>query len=503
MIGYFQKGMILSGPHIDIAIIGAGAAGMELARLASRAGLKVVLFEQGSSNGQHIFQRIPLMVGKIIGNNKFVDATNSMPQTAAGNRKLPMLAGRGLGGSSRVNGNVAYVGAAERYKAIFDPLGLNFEPILAELAKDCPRPHSWNDALTQRFLDATGNQVDDPDCSGDFLGASVLHVNTKRGRRHNHLENYRKTANHENVHIIRSTAQKIIFDGPRAIGVKFEDGAILANEIVLSAGAIGSPALLMNSGVGAADMLEQASIDVLHDHPQVGKHLKDHANLRLAFSCPGHNTLNQKTRGLRALWEGVKFMMGRDNTILRGPGASAGVNIATTDDGFKNAFRIQLVHFTQDRSAVGDKGIVFERLQKASLGMYPLWPKSEGSVGISPHGLGIDPGFLTNKADVETSLLGIKQMRNLMAEMGFEPDPVNTPDEDLLRNGVYSGYHLIGSNRMSLGAKTGVVGTDFKVHGLKNLSVCDASVMPEHLSSHSYLPTIAMARMFGQIRGWS
>ncbi|HBQ36022.1 MAG TPA: hypothetical protein DD729_04160 [Rhodobacteraceae bacterium] len=148
------KDTILSGPHVDIAIIGAGAAGLELARLASGAGLNVVLFEQGTANGRHIFQRIPLMVGKIIGNKRFVDATESMPQTAAGNRKLPMLAGRGLGGSSRVNGNVAYAGPPQRYKIVFNSLGLNFDPVLAELAKDPYRTHSWNDALTSQFLKA-------------------------------------------------------------------------------------------------------------------------------------------------------------------------------------------------------------------------------------------------------------------------------------------------------------------------------------------------------------
>jgi choline dehydrogenase len=72
-----------------------------------------------------------------------------------------------------------------------------------------------------------------------------------------------------------------------------------------------------------------------------------------------------------------------------------------------------------------------------------------------------------------------------------------------MRNGVYSGYHLIGSNRMSLDATSGVVGPDFAVHGLSGLSVCDASVLPDHLSSHSYLSVIAMARMFGDIRGWT
>ncbi len=502
----------MSNQTADIAIIGGGSAGLELARMASIAGQKVVLFEQGDANGRHVFQRIPLLVGKIIGNRRFVDAAQSVPQTSAGNRQLPVLTGRGLGGSSRVNGNVAYAGSTLRYSHVFDPLGLDFTDILNDMNKDttAPRPHSWNDALSDKFLTAAQTlgtpRVDDPDQHGALNGGSILHVNTKRGLRHNHLENFRANANSNNIEIIRAQASTITFDGNRATGVAYQTGGttqhILAGEVILCAGAIGSPLLLMRSGVGEAQMLASAGLPAVHNLPQVGQHLKDHANLRLPFSCDGHNTLNQKTRGASALWEGLKFIAGSKDSILRGPGASAGVNVATKGDIIDDSYRIQLVHFTQDRSKVSQSGIVFERQQKASLGIYALWPKSEGAVRITPQGAQIDTGFLSNPADVQTTLAGMKHARAIMSEMGVGPDPQTDIDEELMRNGVYSGYHLIGSNRMSMDAASGVVGPDFAVHGLSDLSVCDASVLPDHLSSHSYLSVIAMARMFGQIRGW-
>lgn len=503
----------MSAQTADIAIIGAGSAGLELARMASLAGQKVVMFEQGAANGRHIFQRIPLMVGKIIGNRRFVDANQSVAQKAAGNRQLPVLTGRGLGGSSRVNGNVAYAGPIERYAHVFATLGLDFSGILTAMNTDtvAPRPHSWSDALSDKFLKAAQTlgtpRVNDPDAQGAFGGGSVLHVNTKRGLRHNHLENYRASAAAQNIQIIRTQASTITFDGTKATGVTYQSGGtshhIAAGHVILCAGAINSPLMLMRSGVGAAEMLAKAGLPCLHDLPQVGKHLKDHANLRLPFSCAGHDTLNQKTRGLSALWEGIKFVTGRKDTILRGPGASAGVNVATADDIAQDSYRIQLVHFTQDRAKVSQAGIVFEKQQKASLGIYALWPKSEGAVQIGPNGAEIDTGFLSNTADVKATLKGMKHARTIMTEMGFEPDPQTGTDEDIMRGGVYSGYHLIGSNRMSLDAENGVVGPDFTVHGLSGLSICDASVLPDHVSSHSYLSVIAMARMFGQIRGWA
>ena len=318
----------------DIAIIGAGAAGLELARLASLAGQNVTLFEQGAANGRHIFQRIPLMVGKIIGNRRFVDAMQSVPQVAAGNRQLPVLTGRGLGGSSRVNGNVAYAGPLQRYDQVFGPLGLSFGSILKDMntADIAPRPNSWNDALSAKFLTAAAAQgtpqVQDPDAVDQFAGGSVLHVNTKRGLRHNHLENYRATAVSGSIEIIRAPVLSIVFDGARATGVRYQNGSSVetlpAGEIILSAGAISSPMLLMRSGIGAADMLADAGITSLHDLPQVGQHLKDHANLRLPFSCAGFDTMNQKTRGLKALWEGMKYFAGSKDSILRGPGRVGG-----------------------------------------------------------------------------------------------------------------------------------------------------------------------------------
>ncbi|MGV6839837.1 MAG: GMC family oxidoreductase [Planktomarina sp.] len=483
-------------PDFDLCIIGGGAAGMEIARMAARAGLRLAVIEQGAANGRHIFQRMPLMVGKIIGNPRFVDAWQSTPQ--AGGAPRPVLAGRGLGGSSRINGNVAYAGPAERYSHVFGPLGLDFSTILNGLEQSngqhIPRVHSWHDDLSRLFLkQCTTGQ--DPD--KDFYIGAPLHVNTRRGWRYNHFDGWRTNSPHPTFY--RAKADQLLFDDNGACGVQLCDGQkkVFATQTVLSAGAIGSPALLLRSGIGPKDQLKQANIECRLDQPNVGAHLKDHANLRIPFACPGYDTLNQKTRGMAALWEGVKFLSGMGDSILRGPGASTGVNIANGDD----PFRIQLVHFTQDRSTVGQKGIVFEKTQGASLGMYPLWPHSAGSVQITKGGLRIDPGFLANDRDLETTQTALRHATDMITAMGFAAPEIEDA-ESFIKQGVYSGYHLIGSNRMANDFAGGVVGPDYKAHGMEGLSICDASVMPDHLSSHSYLPTIALARMFGHIQGW-
>ncbi len=494
----------MSDRKFDICIVGAGASGLEIARLASRAGLCVALVEQGASDGRHIFQRVPLMVGKIIGNPKFVKAWQSVPQMAAGETTRPVLAGRGLGGSSRTNGNVAYAGHADRYAAVFGQLGLDFTDVLSGLSQssgdDMPRVPTWTDELSHKFIKAAvtkgARSVDDPDL--ELYGAAPLHVSTKRGLRYNYLDGFRANAAQAKISIIRAAARHLIWDANSITGVMLATGeTVRADHVVASAGAIGSPELLMRSGIGDATMLNEAGIDPRHDVPAVGLHLKDHANLRIPFSCPAHDTLNQKTRGLAALKEGLKFLLGSDDTVLRGPGASAGVNVNATED-----YRIQLVHFTQDRSKVASDGIVFEREQGASLGMYALWPHSEGSVRLTSQGLDIDPGFLSDARDVDTTRTALDHARKLIAQMGFAPRDLDQTDEEFIRNGVYSGYHLIGSNRMGVDAQTSVVGPNFAVHGMNGLSVCDASVLPDHVSSHSYLPSVAMARMFAAQQGW-
>lgn len=498
----------------DLIIIGAGSAGIELARIASRSGQSVFLFEQGSGNGRHIFQKIPLMVGKAIGDKRFTTALQTIPQMGLNNRCLPMLMGRGLGGSSQINGNVAYVGPYQRYQQVFQPLGLDFKDELESISQsfdiEIERNHTWSDPLSNRFLNALetlGNPyTKDPDTEGAFSGASLLHVNTKHGYRFNHLDGYFSNAAHHKIKIIRSQKIEIGFKKQTASFVRCQtisgNDIFYASEIIICAGSIFSPSLLMEIGIGDAKTLKKSGLSVWHDLPMVGKNLKDHANLRLPFSCPMFDTLNQKTRGIKVIYEGLKFITRQKNTVFRGPGASAGINLATDDDIMKNALRIQLVHFTQNRGSIGKKGIVFETAQKASLGIYNLWPKSTGTIRLTTMGIQIDPGFMVVQDDLDITLHGLKIARSIIHKMGFHADENTNSDIEIIKNGVYSGYHLIGSNRMSIDETKGVVDPNFRVHGISNLSICDASIFPDHLSSHSYLPTIAIARKFANLRGW-
>ncbi|MEZ7813892.1 MAG: GMC family oxidoreductase [Paracoccaceae bacterium] len=499
----------MSDQRPDIIIIGGGSAGLEIARIASRAGQKITLLEDGLPKGRHVMQRVPLLVGKIIANLRFVSHDKTLPQKGLRKRILPLILGRGLGGSSRINGNVADAGPMARYEACFpfwSPADIAAILLGLDRSGECQisRQDSWTDGLTKIFLEHAAKDFPNSD---PFFKARTLSVHTKRGLRFNHFDGYRLTANHANITLIQDAkVTRLSMDGARVTGVTYLHGGqshkLAADQIVLAAGVVQSPLILMRSGIGDRVVLEQAKITCQHNLLHVGKHLKDHPNIRIPFAAPGHNTLNQKTRGLAAMFEGVKFILGFKNTVVRGPGASAGVNISLKD---QLAVRLQLVHFTQDRSCISDQGIQFERGQKASIGFSPLWPRSEGSITLDANAAPlIDPAFLTDPQDLIMAKAGLAAAYQLIKSMGFTPDdevPAHE-QEQFLRDGAYSGYHLLGSNRMAQSEKIGVVGPDFGVFGLSGLYVVDASVMPDQLSSHSYLPTIALARLFAHQKGW-
>ena len=418
----------LFAPRPDLIIIGGGSAGLEVARIASRAGRRVTLLEEGVGKGRNILQLVPLLVGKIIANPKFANHATTTPQKGLGQRQLPVILGRGLGGSSRINGNVAECGPSVRYEASFPfwPKSM-IAQILAGLDRSGPcaitRQDSWSDALSALFIASAGAIFHK---SQDFLAPKILQVHTKSGLRFNHFDGYRLTAHHENISIIRGAkAVKLTFDKKKITSVIYEKAGkkheICADEIVVSAGVVQSPLLLMRSGIGAPDALKQANITCLHPLRAVGRHVKDHPNMRIPFATPGHDTLNQKTRGVAALIEGLKFIFGAKNTVLRGPGASAGVNVALDDLAHDTAIRLQLVHFTQDRSMITRKGIQFEKAQKASIGFSPLWPRSEGSITLDANGQAlIDPGFLTDPQDVTVAKAGLAAAYQLITAMGFQ-----------------------------------------------------------------------------------
>ena len=499
----------------DLAIVGAGTAGLEIAKNASRSGLKVCLIEQGCSEGKSYLNKIPLLSGKLLQNDKHCLSFISKKQAGLGDRELPILQGIGFGGSSLINGNVSYLGFEKRFGEVFSFWPKNmFQRVKKHIYNSTNfsynREYGYSDELTNIFCKTLNNiavpEVADLDNFKE--GWAKIHLNIQGSKRYNFSNDFKENAKHKNIEKLANTrAIKIFFKDNYASGVECENlktkakVIVNAKKIILSAGTIFSPLILMRSGIGDPKNVYKAGVPTMINQEHVGKHLKDHANFRIEFDCIGFDTLNQKTRGLKLFFEFVKYITAR-NSIFKSPGATLAWNKSSFNKkaSINNLVRYHLVHFTQERSLLSSKGIRFQKDQRASLGCFQVFPRSEGSISFkNKNKIQIDPNYLSNKYDIELTCKAFRSAIDLLQKAGFAKSGKDFIDDDIKRNigsETFSGYHLIGTNRMSKNKNSGVVDESFKVFGTNNLYVCDASIFPDFVSTHQYLPTLAASKIF-------
>ncbi len=505
----------MSRQRYDLAIVGAGTAGLEIAKNASRSGFKVCLIEQGSSEGKSFLNKIPLLSGKLLQNDKHCLGFRSKKQAGLGDRELPILQGTGFGGSSLINGNVSYLGFEKRFEDVFSFWPKNIFQRVKKHIYHNPnfsynREFGYSDELTNIFY-KTLNKIAVPevaDLDNVIEGCAKIHLNIQGSRRYNFSNDFKENAKHKNIEKLANTrAIKIFFKDKYASGVECENlvtkAKIIVNakKIILSAGTIFTPLILMRSGIGDPKDVCKTGAPLKIQQEHVGKHLKDHANFRIEFDCIGFDTLNQKTRGLKLFIELFNYITS-NNSIFKSPGATLAWNKSSFNKkaSINNLVRYHLVHFTQERSLLSSKGIKFQKAQRASIGCFQVFPKSEGSISLdNKNKIQIDPNYLSNKFDRALANKAFRSAVDLLKKAGFAKsgkDFINDEIERIIGSDTFSGYHLIGTNRMSKDKNSGVVDENFKVFGINNLYVCDASIFPDFVSTHQYLPTLAASKIF-------
>ena len=505
----------MSRQRYDLAIVGAGTAGLEIAKNASRSGFKVCLIEQGSSEGKSFLNKIPLLSGKLLQNDKHCLGFRSKKQAGLGDRELPILQGTGFGGSSLINGNVSYLGFEKRFEDVFSFWPKNIFQRVKKHIYHNPnfsynREFGYSDELTNIFY-KTLNKIAVPevaDLDNVIEGCAKIHLNIQGSRRYNFSNDFKENAKHRNIEKLANTrAIKIFFKDKYASGVECENlvtkAKIIVNakKIILSAGTIFTPLILMRSGIGDPKDVCKTGAPLKIQQEHVGKHLKDHANFRIEFDCIGFDTLNQKTRGLKLFIEFFNYIIS-NNSIFKSPGATLAWNKSSFNKkaSINNLVRYHLVHFTQERSLLSSNGIKFQKAQRASIGCFQVFPKSEGSISLdNKNKIQIDPNYLSNKFDRALANKAFRSAVDLLKKAGFAKsgkDFINDEIERIIGSDTFSGYHLIGTNRMSKDKNSGVVDENFKVFGINNLYVCDASIFPDFVSTHQYLPTLAASKIF-------
>ncbi|MFF0312122.1 GMC family oxidoreductase [Streptosporangium sp. NPDC004379] len=500
----------------DYVIVGAGSAGCVLAgRLSADPAVTVALLEAGGRDDAFEV-RVPVAFPKLFKTPRDWDFS-TVGQPGMSGRRLYWPRGRMLGGSSSMNAQMWVRGHRADYDG-WDVPGWSYDEVLPYFRRAERRVGSNHgdvygtggpiavselrspNPATAAFLRACEETgiARLPELNGPSNeGCCPTPVTQDRGRRCSAADAYlRPAAKRPNLTIMTAApARRILIEDGRAVGVEYGDGAVVRarREVILSAGAIGSPHLLMLSGVGAADELSAQGIEPVRDLPQVGRNLQDHLAAAIILHCPEPITL----AGAETTGNLLRFLLARRGMLTSNVGEAVAF-IRTAPD--EPAPDIELVFAPVP---FVDHGLTRPKGHGLTIGAVLLHPESRGRIRLDGRDVVIDPAYLSAPADVGRLVAGLRAAKGLFATVALKPyaGPPMDPywgaetDEELARWVRERGetlYHPVGTCRMGADDES-VVDPSLRVRGVAGLRVADASVMPAINRGHTHAPTVMIA----------
>ena len=517
----------------DYVIVGAGSAGCVLAnRLTEDPGTRVILLEAGGKD-TNPYIHIPAGFMKLLDHPTLTWGFKADKASGLNGREIPYPRGRVLGGSSSINGMIyirsqpedydhwaqmgnrgwdaagtfPYFRKAENWDGPADDVHAKGGPLFTSQNRDKPaRCEAAIEAGQQMGWEYRRDLNDLPHGLGDHVGW----VQQTRGGR------FRASAARSYLHpamrrpnlrvVTNAMVHRLVLNGKRATGVKFSRGGKteFANanaEVILAAGAIGSPHLLQLSGIGDPDHLGRIGIEQ-HALNGVGKNFQDHFIVRVQASVQNIATLNERSRGIRFAGELMKYALNGTGMLTYAASLlSASVKVlpesATPD--------VQAL-FSSASFALGPKRVL-EKTPGMTSGVWQMRPESRGyveAVSADPHEQpAINPNYMAEDRDRRTVVAGLRMVRDwfnapalkqyLVAEK-FPGADLQTDDELLgyARDMGSTVFHATCSCKMG-NDPLAVVDDRLRVHGMEGLRVIDAAVMPAVTSTNTNAPTIMIA----------
>lgn len=514
--------------NADYIIVGAGSAGCVLAnRLSADPRNRVLLLEAGGPD-RNPWIHIPVGYFKTMHNPSVDWCFETEPDPGLNGRSLKWPRGKVLGGSSSINGLLYVRGQPEDYDRWrqMGNTGWGWADVLP-LFRRAEDQERGADAFhgSGGPLSVSDNRVSRPICDAwiaaaqaagypfnpDYNGATqegvgYFQLTVRNGRRCSAAVAYlNPVKSRSNLRIVtRAMTQRVIIEQGRAVGVAWRgpDGAERVSraraEVVLAAGALGSPHLLMLSGIGEAAHLAAHGIAPVFDRPAVGRNLQDHLQARLVFKCHGA-TLNDEVRSLAGrLRIAVQYALTRGGPMAMAASLATGF-LRTRPDVATPDIQFHIQPWSADSPGEG-----VHPFSAFTASVCQLRPESRGEIRLTGPTAAdrpaIHPNYLATPTDCATMVAGVGITRRIAAEAPlrdsiaeeFRPGPAVQGDAavlDWVRSSATTIYHPTGTCRM--GTDEGaVVDPRLRVRGVEGLRVADCAIMPEIVSGNTNAPAI-------------